>query len=84
MAESQAGGSKPFDPLESFRGLRDIYLDAMAKTMVETVNTEAYAKSTGAVLDSTLTLSAPMREAFEKSMLQVLQQLSLPDRKSVV
>ena len=84
MDEGQAGGSKPFDPLESFRGLRDIYLDTMAKAMVEAVNTESYAKASGAMLDTTLTLSAPMREGLEKSMLQVLEQLSLPSRQDIV
>ena len=74
MAEGQAGGSKPFDPLESFRGLRDIYLDTMAKAMVEAVNTESYAKASGAMLDTTLTMSAPLRDGLEKSMLQVLEQ----------
>ena len=84
MAEGQAGGSKPFDPLDSFRGLRDIYLDTMAKAMVEAVNTESYAKASGAMLDTTLTLSAPLREGLEKSMLQVLEQLSLPSRQDIV
>jgi hypothetical protein len=84
MAEGQAGGSKPFDPLESFRGLRDIYLDTMAKAMVEAVNTESYAKASGAMLDTTLTMSAPLREGLEKSMLQVLEQLSLPSRQDIV
>jgi hypothetical protein len=84
MAEDQAGGSKPFDPLESFRGLRDIYLDTMAKAMVEAVNTESYAKASGAMLDTTLTMSAPLREGLEKSMLQVLEQLSLPSRQDIV
>ncbi len=81
MSEAQPGNSKPYDPLEPFRGMRDAYLDAMAKTMVETVNSEAYAQATGAMLDSSLTLSAPFREALEKTMLQVLQQLSLPSRQ---
>jgi hypothetical protein len=84
MAEDQAGGSKPFDPLESFRGLRDIYLDTMAKAMVEAVNTESYAKASGAMLDTTLTMSAPLRDGLEKSMLQVLEQLSLPSRQDIV
>jgi len=84
VGEDQAGGSKPFDPLESFRGLRDIYLDTMAKAMVEAVNTESYAKASGAMLDTTLTMSAPMREGLEKSMLQVLEQLSLPSRQDIV
>lgn len=84
MSEGEAGSSKPFDPLESFRGMRDVYLDAMAKAMVEAVNTEGYAQASGAMLDSTLTLSAPFREAMEKSMVQALQQLSLPSRQDIV
>src|ERR1035438_609064 len=52
--------------------------------MVEAVNTESYAKASGAMLDTTLTLSAPLRDGLEKSMLQVLEQLSLPSRQDVV
>jgi hypothetical protein len=84
MSEAQPGNSKPFDPLEPFREMRDAYLDAMAKTMVEAVNTDAYAKATGAMLDNTLTISNPFKEAMEKSMLQVLQQLSLPSRQDIL
>ena len=51
MAEKQAVNGKQaepkpdpkVDPMEAFRGLRDGYLDAWAKAMTETVNTEAYA-----------------------------------------
>jgi hypothetical protein len=81
MSEDKAESSKPFDPLESFRGMRDAYLDAMAKAMVEAVNTEGYAQATGAMLENSLTISAPFRDAMEKSMLQVLQQLSMPSRQ---
>jgi hypothetical protein len=84
MSEAQPGSSKPFDPLEPFREMRDAYLDAMAKTMVEAVNTDAYAQATGAMLDNTLTISNPFKEAMEKSMLQVLQQLSLPSRQDIL
>ena len=84
MSEDQAGSSKPFDPFEPFRGMRDAYLDAMAKVMVEAVNTEGYAQATGAMLDNSLTISAPFREAMEKSMLQVLQQLSMPSRQDFI
>jgi hypothetical protein len=78
MGEDPGGSSKQFDPLEPFRDMRDAYLDAMAKVMVEAVNTEAYARATGTMLDSSLAVSAPFKEAMEKSMLQMLQQLSLP------
>jgi hypothetical protein len=84
MSEGQTDNSKPYDPMESFRGMRDAYLDAMAKTMVEAVNTDAYAQASGAMLDTTLSMSAPFRDALEKTMLQVLQQLSLPSRQDII
>lgn len=63
--------------------MRDAYLDAMSKAMIEAVNTESYAQATGAMLDCYLTASAPFRETLEKSMLQAIQQLSLPSRQEV-
>ncbi len=83
MAEPKEDNSKPFDPFEPFRGMRDAYLDAMSKTMVEAVNTEGYAQATGAMLDYYLTASAPFREALGKATVQALQQLSLPSRQDV-
>jgi hypothetical protein len=83
MPEAKDENSKPFDPFESFRGMRDAYLDAMSKTMVEAVNTESYAQATGAMLDYCLSASAPFRDVLEKSMIQALQQLSLPSRQEV-
>lgn len=84
MSAGQPDSSKPSDPFEPFRGMRDAYLGAMAKTMVEAVNSEAYAKASGAMLDNSLTMAAPFRELLEKSMLQALQQLSLPSRQDIV
>jgi hypothetical protein len=84
MSEDQAEKPKPKDPTEMFRGMRDAYLDSMAKAMVDVVNTEGYAEATGAMLNNSLTMTAPFREAMEKSMQQVLQQLSLPSRQDIV
>jgi hypothetical protein len=75
---------KEFDPMGAIRDVRDIYLDAWSKTMVDAVNTEAYAKATGTMLDTYLTASSPFREALEKTMLQALQQLSMPSRADFV
>jgi polyhydroxyalkanoate synthesis regulator phasin len=83
MADVKEEKSKTFDPFEPFREMRDAYLDAMSKTMVEAVNSEAYAKASGAMLDWSLTASSPFREAMDKSMLQAMQQLSLPSRQEV-
>ncbi len=56
-------------------------MDAWAKAMVHAVNTDAYAKATGAILDAYLTASGPFREALEKTMTQALQQFSMPTRE---
>src|ERR1017187_2433959 len=81
MSEDQAGGAKPIDRGETVRGGREWYLGAMAKAMVEAVNTEGYAQASGAMVENSLTVLDPFREAVEKSMLQVLQHLSLPSRQ---
>ncbi len=83
MAESNPE-NKNFDPFEAWRGMRDASLEAWSKAMIETVNTEAYAKTSGAMLDAYLTASIPFREMLEKTMLQTLQQLSMPTRADVV
>jgi hypothetical protein len=83
MPETRGNGAKAFDPFEPFRGVRDAYLDAMSKAMIDAVNTENYAQATGAMLDYCLTASAPFREALDKAMVQALMQLSLPSRQEV-
>lgn len=83
MADEPAN-NKRFDPMEPWRGMRDAYLDAWAKGMVEMVNSDAYAQATGSMLDTYLTVSAPFREAVEKAMLKTLEQLEMPTRADVV
>lgn len=80
-AESKNGASQ--DTFEAFRKMRDSYLESMSKVMIDAVNTEEYAKSTGALLNDFLTLSVPLREALDKSMLMALEQFSLPSRQQV-
>jgi hypothetical protein len=79
MSDSNRG-EKPFDPFEAWRGMRTASLDAWAKAMVQTVNTDAYAESSGVMLETYLTALAPFKEFLEKTMLQVLQQLNMPSR----
>jgi hypothetical protein len=52
--------------------------------MVETVNTDAYARTSGTILETYLSASSPFREAVEKAMLRVLEQLSMPSRADFV
>ena len=84
MSETKTAEPKSYDPLEPMRAMRDNWMSVMAKSMIETVNSDAYASANGALLENTLNLTAPMRDAFEKSMLQALQQLSLPSRDDVL
>src|SRR6476646_1178638 len=72
------------DPFEDFRKMRDTYLEGMSKVMIDAVNTEEYAQSTGAMLNNYLTLSAPFREALATAMVFALEQLSLPSRQQIV
>jgi hypothetical protein len=84
MAEEQATNGKPIDPMDTWRQMRDSYLDAWAKAMIEAVNSDAYAKASGVMLDTYLSASTPFREATEKTMLQALQQLSMPSRADFI
>lgn len=84
MADEASKDSKPFDPMEPWRGMRDAYLDTWSKSMVEMVNTEAYAQAAGAMLDTYLTVSTPFREAVEKAMLKTLEQLAMPSRADII
>jgi hypothetical protein len=74
----------PFDPLGFWRTTQNASLDAWSKAMIELVNTDAYADATGRMLDSYLTVSAPMRKAVEQAMTQVLGQINMPTRAEVL
>ncbi|HEX8895007.1 MAG TPA: hypothetical protein VF783_16880 [Terriglobales bacterium] len=83
MADEAKNGAKPFDPMEAFRGVRDAYMDIWAKSMVDMVNSEAYAQATGTMLDTYLTVSAPFRQAVEKAMVKTLEQMAMPSRADI-
>jgi hypothetical protein len=78
------GDFNPFDPAGMLKNMRDANMDAWAKMMGEFVSTEAYAESTGAMLDAWLTSSGPFRKVMETSMSQALAQLNLPTRDDVI
>jgi tetrahydromethanopterin S-methyltransferase subunit G len=78
MSEAEAGNTNQSDPMETFREMRNAYLDLWSKNMIELVNSEGYAQASGAMLDNYLSATAPFRETFEKTMSQTLQQFGLP------
>lgn len=80
---SQKEETNPFDPTGMFKNMRDAGMDAWSKMMIQMVNSEAYSKATGAMLDTWLSTSAPFRKAIESTMTQVLTQLNMPTRADV-
>ena len=83
MSESNNDG-KPFDPFEAWRGMRNVGMEAWAKAMTEAVNSDDYAKASGAMMDAYLTASIPLREVLEKAMAQALQQMNMPTRADII
>lgn len=73
----------PFDPTGMFKEMRNSNMDAWAKAMTHFVNTDAYAKASGEMLDSWLSNSAPLRKALETSLSQTLANLNMPSREDV-
>lgn len=78
MSEAKAAETKQPDPMDKFLQLRNAYLEIWSKNLIETVNSEGYAKASGAALDTFLTVSAPFKETAEQAMLRTLQQLNMP------
>lgn len=84
MSQSQDNKTfDPFDPTGMLKQMRDANVDSWSKVMTDFVNTEAYAESTGAMLDAWLTSSGPFRKAMESSMSQAMAQLNLPTRDDI-
>lgn len=76
-------GFNPFDPTAMFKTMGDANMDALSKMMIQFVNTDAYAKATGSMLDSWLTTSTPFYKAMEAILTQIVTNLQLPSRADV-
>jgi len=84
MAQAKTDDAfNPFDPAGVFKDMRDSNMQSWSKMMVELVNSDAYAESTGAMLDAWLTSSGPFRKVMEGIVSQSLAQLNLPSRDDV-
>ncbi len=79
----QTNSFDPFDPTGMFKSMRDSNMEAWSKMMIQLVNTDSYAKATGAALDTWLASSAPFHKAMEKAMAQVLMNLQMPSRADI-
>ncbi len=84
MTQENNGNFNPFDPTGMLKTIRDANMETWSKMMIEYVNTDAYARVTGEMLDAWLSNSAPFRKAIEAAMAQALGNLNLPSRAEVV
>lgn len=84
MSDPETSNGKAPDAFEQWRGVRDGVLEAWAKVLNDTVKSDAYAQSSGMILDAALGAGSPMREALQKTMLTTLEQLSMPTRDDFV
>ncbi len=84
MSDTQASNGKAPDPFERWRGMRDGLLEAWAKALNDTVKSDAYAQTSGVILDAALTASSPLRDLLQKTMLTTLEQLSMPTREDII
>lgn len=71
------------DLFAQWRKVRDSFMEGWAKTMVETVNSDAYAETSAAMLNAFLTTYSPFREMMEKTISRSLEQLSMPTRGDI-
>jgi hypothetical protein len=84
MSQPNTDGKSFKDPFGFWKAARDANLEAWSKLMVDMVNSDEYAKTTGAALTQFLALSQPGRDAAEQSMTQTLATLNMPSRAEVI
>ena len=73
----------PFDPTGMLKNMRDASMDAWSKSMIQFVNTDAYAQATATMLETCLTNSVQFRKALEAAMTHVLTNLNMPTRADI-
>jgi hypothetical protein len=84
MSQPKNDGFDPTDPIGTWRTIRDMNLDAWAKSMSSMVNTEVFSKAIGVQLDTMLAASAPLQKSINQYMETYLAQLSMPSRTDVI
>lgn len=85
MAQPQTDGiMSMLDPFGFWKMYRETTLEAWSKYMIDTVNSEDYAKFTGVLLDQTLSVTQPVQDAVQKSMTSSLAYLNMPTRDEVL
>jgi hypothetical protein len=72
------------DPLGFWKTSREATLEAWSKLMINTVNSDEYARFTGNLLDQYLSATQPVQDMVQKSMTYSLAYLNMPTRDEVL
>lgn len=84
MNQTPTDGKNLLDPFGIWKAARDANLEGWSKLMIETVNSDEYARATGFALEQILATSQPFRDSMEKTMTQTLSMLNMPSRAEVI
>ncbi len=84
MSQESKDNFNPFDPTGMLKTIRDANMETWSKMMIDSVNTDAYARVTGEMLDVWLSNSTPFRKAIEAAMTKALGNLNMPSRADVI
>jgi|SRR5579884_502554 len=84
MIQENQDNFNPFDPTGILKTIRDANMETWSKMMIESVNTDAYARVTAEMLDAWLSNSAPFRKAIEAAMTKALGNVNMPSRAEVI
>jgi hypothetical protein len=85
MAEAQKYSiTSMLDPFGLWKTYRESMMEGWSKLMINTVNSEDYARLTGMYLDQLLSVTQPVQDAVQKSMTFSLAYLNMPSRDEVV
>jgi hypothetical protein len=72
------------DPFGFWKTYRESMMDGWSKLLINTVNSEEYARFTGMFLDRLLAATQPVQDVVQKSMGYSLAYLNMPTRDEVL
>lgn len=85
MAQPQTTGMmQMLDPFGLWKQTRDATLETWSKIMIDMVQSDEYARSTGMLLDQALGMAQPVQDAVQKSMTYTLAYLNMPTRDEIM
>jgi hypothetical protein len=84
MSQNHSNDFNPFDPTGLMKSMRDSGMESWSRSMLQLVNSDAYAQATAVMLDAWLAQSAPFRKAIDAAMAQALASLNMPTRADVI